>query len=69
MKKEENISKDLLNKLEELHSDGKHLEIVENLESRAEIGQSYALTNLLARALNNINRYEEALSFLESLRE
>lgn len=66
---EENISKKLLNQLEKLHNEGKHQEIVEVLQSNTETETSYSQTSLLARALNNINRYEEALQFLEKFRE
>ena len=69
MKTDENISKDLLTQLVQWHDKGKHQEIVEKLQSLPETKQSYILTNLLARALNNISRYEEALGLLESIRE
>ena len=69
MKTEENISKDLLEQLVQWHNIGKHQEIVEKLQSLPETKQSYTLTSLFARALNNINCYEEALDLLESIQE
>lgn len=68
MKTEENISKKFIDELNELHATGQHHEVVERLEAYSKTATSYVLTNLLARALNNINRYQEALALLESVR-
>jgi hypothetical protein len=65
---EENIQKNTKS-VEKLHNEGKHQEIVEVLQSNIEAETSYSLTSILARALNNINRYEEALQLLEKFRE
>ncbi|MDU1891252.1 MAG: tetratricopeptide repeat protein [Dysgonomonas sp.] len=59
----------LLKKLEQLHVDGKHEKIVELLLAIPQNERDYNLTGLLARALNNINRYEEALHLLETIRD
>lgn len=69
MKTEENISQELISKLNEWHNTGNHLKVVLELKSLPETSNSYLLTNLLARALNNLNLYEEALGLLQSVSE
>ncbi|SFW36474.1 tetratricopeptide repeat protein [Cellulophaga fucicola] len=69
MKTKENISQELISKLNEWHNTGNHLKVVLELKSLPETSNSYLLTNLLARALNNLNLYEEALGLLQSVSE
>jgi len=57
----------LLKQLEQWHEQGKHDKIAEILLTMPENERDYKLTSLLARALNNLSRYEEALSLLESI--
>ena len=58
-----------LNQLEEWHKNGMHKQIAETLLALPENELDYQLTSLLARALNNLSQYEEALHLLESIRE
>ncbi|MCL5246913.1 hypothetical protein M4I21_13910 [Cellulophaga sp. 20_2_10] len=69
MKTEENISQELISKLKEWHNTGNHLKVVLELKAFSKTSESYLLTNLLARALNNLNLYEEALGLLQSVSE
>lgn len=67
MKTEENLSEELINKLNDWHNTGNHLKVVLELKSLPETSNSYILTSLLARALNNLNLYEEALGLLQNV--
>lgn len=69
MKTDKNISEELIKKLNDWHSTGNHLKVVLELKSLPETNNSYLLTSLLARALNNLNLYEEALELLKSVSE
>ncbi|MEP0214384.1 MAG: hypothetical protein ABJD66_14270 [Cellulophaga sp.] len=69
MKTEENISEELVAQLKEWHNTGNHLKVVLELRSLPETSKSYVLTSLLARALNNLNLYEEALGLLQGVSE
>lgn len=57
-----------MKQLEDWHAKGKHEKIAETLLALPEKERNYNLTSLLARALNNLSRYEEALHLLESVR-
>jgi tetratricopeptide (TPR) repeat protein len=59
----------LLKQIERWHEAGKHEKIAETLSALPEKERNYDLTCLLARALNNLSRYEEALGLLESVRD
>ena len=69
MKTQDNASKILLTELQQLHDKNKHQEIVDQLQQLPETRESYSLVGLLARALNNLGRYEEALKLLLSVKE
>lgn len=69
MKTDKNISEELIKKLNDWHNTGNHLKVVLELKSLPETNNSYLLTSLLARALNNLNLYEEALGLLKSVSE
>lgn len=69
MKTDKNISEEFIKKLNDWHSTGNHLKVVLELKSLPETNNSYLLTSLLARALNNLNLYEEALGLLKSVSE
>lgn len=62
------VTQTLLKQLEEWHEEGMHEQIAETLLALPKDELDYKLTSLLARALNNLSRYEEALHLLESVR-
>lgn len=61
--------KTLPEQLNEWHEAGKHEKIAETLLAMPQDQLDYEMANKLARALNNLSRYEEGLSLLESVRE
>jgi tetratricopeptide (TPR) repeat protein len=62
-------SQSLLALIDQWHENGGHEKIVETLSALPESERDYTTTGLLARALNNMSRYEEALALLESIGE
>ncbi|MDR2912480.1 MAG: tetratricopeptide repeat protein [Alistipes sp.] len=62
-------SQSLLKLIAQWHDAGKHTKIVEALSALPENERDYNCVSYLARALNNINRFDEALALLESIRE
>lgn len=58
-----------MEQLKKWHEDGKYEKIAETLFAIPKNEFDYELTNMLARALNNLSRYEEGLSLLESVRQ
>ncbi len=61
-------SQTLLKQIEKWHEYGEHEKIAEMLFALPESERDYNITSMLARALNNMGRYEEALALLESVR-
>lgn len=59
----------LLDKLNQLHQDDRHQEIVELIEKLPADERDFDVQNLYARALNNLDREADALAVLESIRE
>ena len=60
----ENHYEELVAKILELHEEDKHEEIISLLDEIPRDDWDFNLTNLYARALNNTERYEEALDML-----
>ena len=59
----------LLNQLEQWYKKGKHEEIVKALLALPVDERDYNLNSMLARAMNNLSHFEEALLLLETIRE
>lgn len=59
----------LLERLNQLHQDERHQEIVELIEKLPAKERDFDVQNLYARALNNLDREADALAVLESIRE
>ncbi|MDR0353792.1 MAG: tetratricopeptide repeat protein [Opitutaceae bacterium] len=63
------MNKALYQQLDQWHETGRHEEIVKAIEALPETGKDYDIINKHARALNNLSRYDEALTLLLSVRE
>jgi tetratricopeptide (TPR) repeat protein len=61
--------KTLLKQIEQWHADGGHEKIEKAVLALPEAERDYDLSCMLARALNNMSRYEDALRILLSVRE
>ncbi|MDF9832108.1 tetratricopeptide (TPR) repeat protein [Ereboglobus sp. PH5-5] len=59
----------LLKQIEQWHADGNHQEIEDAVRALPEVGRDFDLSCMLARALNNLSRYGDALEILESVRD
>lgn len=59
----------LIEKLNKLHEEGKHQEIVDEIEKLARAQLNYAILACYSRALNNLDRFEEALAIIEIIKE
>ena len=60
---------DLLTQLNQWYEEGKHEAIAEKLQAMPTSEMNYDLISALARALNNLSRYEEAFRLLQSVSE
>jgi len=64
------IERELLERLDQWHEENHHKEIIREIEGLPEeIKRDYGLRGRLARALNNTQRYREALGVLEEVQE
>lgn len=58
----------LIEKLNKLHNEGKHQEIVDEIEKLTRAQLNYAILGCYSRALNNLDRFEEALAVIEIIK-
>lgn len=63
------MSKKIIEKINELHNQNKHQKIIEIIYSINENERDYEIILLFARALNNVQNYDEALDNLMYIRE
>lgn len=63
------MSKKILEKIKELHNQSKHQKIIELIYSIDEEERDYEIILFFARALNNVQNYDEALDNLMYIRE
>lgn len=63
------MKKKLLEEIEKLHKNNNHEKIIQIIYSINENERDYHIISLLARALNNIHNYDEALNNLMYIRE
>lgn len=63
------MDKKIIDKIEKLHNENQHYEIIKLIYSINEYERDYHIISLLARALNNIKNYDEALDNLMYIRE
>ena len=63
------MKKKLLEEIEKLHREDKHEKIIQIIYSMNESDRDHHIISLLARALNNIQNYDEALNNLMYIRE
>lgn len=63
------MNKKIIKKIKELHSQNKHQKIIEIIYSINERERDYDIVLLFARALNNVQNYDEALDNLMYIRE
>ena len=64
------IDQELLTRLDQWHEENQHKKILQEIEGLPrEIRGEYEIQGRLARALNNVGSYEEAIRVLESVRE
>lgn len=63
------MSKKIIEKINELHNQNKHQKIIELIYSINENERDYEIILLFARALNNVQNYDEALDNLMYIRE
>ncbi len=62
--------KDLLARLDQWHEENHHKQIIQEIEALPEeIRLDYELQGRLARAYNNVGRYDDAIRLLETIRE
>ncbi|WP_245580640.1 hypothetical protein [Brachyspira alvinipulli] len=63
------MKKKLLEEIEKLHKNNNHEKIIQIIYSMNENERDHHIISLLARALNNIQNYDEALNNLMYIRE
>ncbi|MFD0715762.1 Imm51 family immunity protein [Paenibacillus sp. GCM10027626] len=63
------MRQELLHKLNKWHTNGQSLKIVEAIEEIPESERDYEIVNHYGRALNNLDRHEEALQQLMTVKE
>ena len=61
--------RELEKKIDRLHAEDRHAEIVEMLEAAGRDKLDFALISKWGRALNNLERFDEAVEFLNSVAE
>lgn len=59
----------LIEKLNKLHDEGKHQEIVDEIEKLTRLQLNYDILGRYSRALNNLDRFEEALAVIEIIKK
>lgn len=63
------MENNLVEKLNILHKEGKHQEIIDKIEALSSEEMNSEIIGILARAYNNVDNYEKALELLKSIEE
>ena len=63
------MKRKIVEEIEKLHKENKHDKIIQIIYSMNENDRDHTIISLLARALNNIQNYDEALNHLMYIRE